>query len=402
MLLENESFPDDTRVLMEAESLDHAGFDVTVICPTGESSRKLDRVGRIRVYRYPKPLEMGGFIGYVTEYVYSMFMALVYSLWILVRHGFDAVHVHVPPDMNALVAIFYKCLGKRFVLDMHDLSPELYQAQRGGDGNRLVFRTLLWFERLACRWADRLISTNETQRVVQTNRCGAKSDHCYVVRNGPNETFLKPTEPCAELIKPNRTVIGYVGVIGVQDGVDFFLRALSELRTVRKRENFLAVVVGSGPAFNGLRELAKELALDDYVHFTGMITFSLVPSHIAAFDICVTPDPSNPYNDSCTTIKTLEYMALGKPTVCFRTVENQYTAGDAALYAENNDVSEFAAAIERLMDNPELRRTMGANGRKRVENGFTWRQQERQLIDLYRQLFGLPSLNTRSMANAVG
>ena len=359
MLLENEGMPDDIRVLLEAESLIAAGYEVTVICPTGQSSAKHEMIGEIRIYRYPKPLEFDGVIGYVWEYGYSLTMMFFISLYVCLRRGFDAVHVHTPPDMTGLIANFYQLFGKKFVFDLHDLSPELYLARGGNTKPNILYHLLRFFERRACRSANRLIATNESQRTVQIERCGAKPEHCYVVRNGPNEFLLQDNEPLLELRQPGKIVLGYVGAIGIQDGVDYMIRVLHQLKTVHGRDDFNVVIVGGGPAASDLMKLAEELDVADLIHITGMIPFESVPRHIATFDICFTPDPSNAYNDSCTTIKTMEYMALRKPTVCFRTRENILTAGDAALYASDNSIEDLTRVTLQLMDDPELRKSMG-------------------------------------------
>lgn len=391
MLLENACFPDDNRVLLEAESLIEAGFEVSVICPTGPSKKWVETIGATRVYRYPKPPEISHFLGYVLEYSYSLAALFVISVFVAFRRGFDAVHVHTPPDMTGLIANFYQLFGKQFVFDLHDLSPELYMARRGDERKNSVYRALRFFERLACGSADRLIATNVTQRDVQVNRCGAKADHCYIVRNGPDVRFLSHVEPRPELRMQGQLVLGYVGVIGVQDGVDVMVRVVHELKTRYQRDDFIAVIVGGGSALAELKSLAKELGVADMIHFTGMIPITSVPAYIASFDICFTPDPSNPYNDSCTTIKTLEYMALRKPTVCFRTHENQVTADDAALYADKNDVTAFAKLTIQLMDDPDMRQAMGTIARQRIDDGLTWDHQAGNLIALYEDLFGLPS-----------
>lgn len=396
MLLENESMPDDNRVLLEAESLVCAGYDVTVICPTGKRTTKFEVLDGVSIYRYPKPFEFGGFIGYVWEYGYSMAMMFIISVYIWMRRGFDAVHVHTPPDMTALIAIFYQFFGKKFVFDLHDLSPELYLARGGKTEPNAVYHVLRFFERVACRNANRLIATNETQRRVQVDRCQANPQHCYVVRNGPNEFFLKPVEPLAGLKTPGKLLLGYVGVIGIQDGVDYFIRMLQLLKDTHGRRDFSAVIVGHGPAVKELKRLANELGIGDLVQFTGMVPFASVPSHIAAFDICFTPDPSNSYNDSCTTIKTMEYMALRKPTVCFKTRENELTAGESALYAANNDVEDYARVTIKLMDDPGLRDQLGRIGRDRIDNGLTWAFQSKQLIALYDDLFNRPKRESES------
>ena len=84
----------------------------------------------------------------------------------------------------------------------------------------------------------------------------------------------------------------------------------------------------------------------------------------------------------------MEYMALRKPTVCFRTRENQITAGDSAIYADNNDIASFASAIVKLMDDPALRNEMGLVARSRIDDGFTWNHQAGELVNLYNDLFG--------------
>jgi len=386
MLLENESIPEDTRVVLEAESLIEAGYQVSVICPTGRSRKWVETVGRITVYRYPAIFEVRGFWGYMLEYSYSLLALFLWSILIFLRRGFDVVHVHTPPDMTSTIAIFYKIFGKRFVFDHHDLSPELYLAQVPNRKPNSVYHLLRFFERLACRNADRLIATNETQRSMQIERCGADPDRCTVVRNGPNESFLGDVIANAEIDAPEKIVLGYVGAIGFQDGVDYIIHVVKQLRMVHGRDDFLAVIIGDGPALAHLKTLAKQLDVENLIHFTGKIPFAEVPSCIAAFDICLTPDPSNAYNDSCTTIKTMEYMALRKPIVCFRTTENQRTVADAALYADNNDVADFASQTIRLMDDESLRSQLGTIGRQRIDGGLTWHHQSPQLITLYDRL----------------
>ncbi|SMP68509.1 Glycosyltransferase involved in cell wall bisynthesis [Neorhodopirellula lusitana] len=396
MLLENESMPDDNRVLLEAKSLIESGYQVTVVCPTGQESAKHVVIDGIRIYRYPSTFEPNGFLGYLWEYGYSLTMMFVISLYVLVRRGFDVVHVHTPPDMTALIAIFYQCLGKKFVFDLHDLSPELYLARGGKTEPNLVYHVLRFFERLACRCANRLIATNETQRSVQIDRCGAKPEHCYVVRNGPNESFLNDVQPLPEFQTPGKLVLGYVGVIGIQDGVDYMIRTIEILKNKHGRDDFQVIIVGGGPAAADLMTLAEELGVADLIHLTGLIPFTSVPRYIASFDICFTPDPSNDYNDSCTTIKTMEYMALRKPTVCFRTRENVLTAGDSALYADNNDVDDLAKVTLRLMDDPELRKSLGELARENVEDGLTWAHQAPRLIACYDDLFNMPPRTSTS------
>src|SRR5690606_20469306 len=111
---------------------------------------------------------------------------------------------------------------------------------------------------------------------------------------------------------------------------------------------------------------------EDYVCFTGWVEPSQVNRYVSAADICVAPEPSNPYNDRCTVIKVAEYMALGKPVVAFDLPEHRHTAQSAALYARPNEVEDLAQKIVLLMDDPALRQTLGEFGRRRVETELAW------------------------------
>lgn len=385
MLLENSSFPEDSRVLLQARSLTEAGYEMTVIAPTEPGAQRWwEMLEGIRVYRYPAAPDWGGVIGYGVEYSYSILMQFVIAMWVAVRHGFDTIHMHTPPDMNAVIPALFRWFGKKFIYDLHDLSPELYLAQKPGRRAGRLHRLLLWFERFASRTSDLSISTNESQRDRHVERCGVPVGKFHVVRNGPNEAFLRDDIVPRRVVEERDVlVLGYVGVMGAQDGVDYLIRAVDCLVHRLGRENVRLVLVGSGSSVADLRQLVKALNLDQYVTFTGKVPFAEVPAYIAGFDICCTPDPRNAYNDSCTTIKTMEYMALGKPVVCFETTENMKTAGEAAVYAKDNDIDEYAALLSYLVGNAEIRENLGRQGRQRIQNELSWTHQARRLIAAY-------------------
>ena len=383
MLVENSGYPNDMRVVMESRSLHNAGYEVTIICPRSRSLPYREIDNGVRVYRYPRPWEIGGFVGYVWEYAYSLVVTFVLSLWVLMRHGFDVVHSRVPPDVYVILNWFYKLLGKRFVADLQDSSPDLYQAQHDGNGNPLVHKVLLWLERLSCRSADRLITINESYRKMLAERSGLAPQLCHVVRNAPDPRFFLPAEPLEDLRRGGRTVIGYMGIIGVQDRLDVFLQSLQMLRSELHREDFTAVVVGAGPALADMQRMCSEMGLNDHVRFAGFCIGEDLFRHVASFDIGVTPDPSNPYNDFCSFLKTMEYMAMAKPVVCFDLPENRLSAGEAALYAQPNSVRDLTLQIERLMDDVDLRERLGAIGRSRAENILCWSRQEQVLLGVY-------------------
>ena len=82
----------------------------------------------------------------------------------------------------------------------------------------------------------------------------------------------------------------------------------------------------------------------------------------------------------------MEYMALGKPIVQFESKEGRFSAQEASLYADpRNRVTDFAAKILWLLDNPDERKRMGELGRKRVEEELAWDYSVKNLLAAYQR-----------------
>ncbi len=385
MLLENCTYPQDTRVRHEANSLSEAGYRVTVICPKKKGQIWTEQVGQVNVYRYPAPPEADGFFGYIAEYGYSLIAATLFSLVAYIRKGFDIIHAHNPPDIFVLIAMFYKLFGKKFVFDHHDLSPEMYFARFDGDGNRLVHKVLLFFESLSCRMADHVIVTNQSYKKLDMQRSGKPESTVTIVRNGPILTDL-PNQTGREYKKPSIIGLCYVGDMGHHDGVDYLLRAIYCLIHDFGRSDFHCTLVGDGDAYKSLIALAEKLQINSFLTFIGWVEHSEVNHFLNEADICVAPEPSNSYNDRCTMIKILEYMAFAKPIVAFDLPEHRYSAQGAALYANPNSESDFAKQIQFLIENPDKRPFLGQIGRDRMENELAWVHQKNFLLKAYEQI----------------
>lgn len=385
MLVENNPYSEDIRVKREARALVAAGCDVTVICP-GTTKKKPNSAGDgVKVYAYPAPPGGKGILGYVWEYGYSLVMMFFLSLVVWLRGGFDVVHAHNPPDMLVFIGAFYKLMGKKFVFDHHDLSPEMIALRYSGTKQTILRNTLVWLEQLSCRVADHVIATNQSYKDMEMARSGLSAERITIVRNGPSEK-MQPVAPDPELRSRAGTLIGYVGIMGPQDGIDYLLRAIQQLVYTLKMDDVYCVIIGKSNYLKELKELAAELGISDKVWFTGWISYADLLRYLSTVDICVAPDPSNPFNDRCTMIKMMEYMAMGKPIVAFDLPEHRVTAGEAATYARGNDELDFATRIMALANNPQQREAMGKSGRNRIQTELAWSFQIPKLTGVYAQL----------------
>ncbi len=401
MIVENP-YPQDTRVRNEANKLYKAGYNVSVIAKKYPNQQITENVSGVKVYRVPwfevfkKSTESKSFIlkllfkiatklGYIIEYFYFTFAAFIYSLVVLIKEGFDVVHLHNPPNTLFLIGLFYRIFGKKFVFDHHDLSPELYLSRYKTTGG-IIHKALLLEEKLCLRSANLIIATNESYKEIDIKRGNKKPEDIFIVRNGPDLNLFREVEPDTELKNSGKKILVYIGVMGPQDGVDYLLRSLHILVNEFKRKDFYCVIIGPGDSLEDLKALREELNIQDYCRFTGKIPFEDLLTYLSTADICVDPNPSNPLNDYSTWIKVMEYMSLGKPIVSYNLKETRFSAREAALYATPNDEREFAQRIIELMDNPSLREEMGRFGKQRVQNELAWDIVSENLLAAYRKL----------------
>lgn len=382
LLVENNPYPLDFRVCREAHTLRDAGCQVTVIAPRAMAQAWTEELDGVRVYRFPALPGGSGLLSYILEFGYATLAILLLTVWVWLRRGFDVIHAANPPDTLFVVGALFKLLGKRFLFDQHDLAPETYLSRFGKPRKDVIYRTLRLLERCSYAVADVVITTNESYKRLAVTRGGKRADTVFVVRNGPPLSY-RLTQPDPRLAQRATYLIGYVGTIGPQDGVDYWIRAVHELVFRFGRRDFLAIVIGDGDALETVRALAGRLEVDAYVWFTGRLSALDARKCLSAVHVCVQPDPLSPLNDKSTMNKLMEYMALGKPTVAFDLTETRYSGQEAVLYVQPNDEVEFARQVSWLLDNPDESKRMGVAGQRRVREGLAWEHSVGNLVGAY-------------------
>jgi glycosyltransferase involved in cell wall biosynthesis len=377
ILVENLPSPFDRRVWQEATTLHAAGYGVSIICPTGKGcEKKFESIDGIDIYRYDLPNEAEGALGYLVEYS----AALAFTFWLSLKVKFDVIHACNPPDLFWLIGGFYKLFGKKFLFDHHDANPELYEAKFGR--RDFLWKVMCLLEKLTFKTADVSIATNESYRRIALTRGGMDPDKVFVVRSGPSLERMKIVPPAK---KQRKHLVGYVGVMGKQEGIDLLLQAVGVI--VQQRQDIHFALVGGGTSLEEMKALARELGVADYVTFTGRVPDAELLAVLNAADVCVNPDVANEMNDISTMNKIMEYMALGKPIVQFDLTEGRYSAQEASLYAKRNDPADFARKIIELVDDPARRERMGEYGRRRVLDTLEWRHEVPRLLAAYEALW---------------
>ena len=387
IVVENLPVPLDRRVWQEAQALTRAGWAVSVICPaTADFPKRFEVIDDIAIYRHGLPFEARGALAYFVEYSAALFHQFRLLIKVHRERGFSIIQACNPPDLIFLPALPFKLMGKRFIFDQHDVAPELFSVKFGAKG--ALHRALMFFERMSYAMADHVITANATFKDIAVARGGKAHSLIEVVYGVPDRKRIHRVAPEPGLHGGRKFLLGYLGIINEQDGVDHLVRAVEHLVKVKGFRDFRAIVVGSGPALEKVRALTRSLEVEDFLSFPGYLSGELLLAHISAFDIGVIPDPLNEANDLMSMNKVFEYCALGIPTASYPLRETKRLLGEAGVYAPSHDPAGLAEACLSLMQDECLRARCASAAAKLAAENFLWENEARKYVATYERVLG--------------
>ena len=351
----------------EGRALVEAGYRVTIISPRGGEGmdRFVETRDGIRVLRYPQRAATG-LAGYLVEYVPSMVFTTLWLLALRARGRIDVIHGCNPPDLFFLLGRLGRSLGSRYVYDQHDANPELAVTKWGDRrSGRLLVGLTRALERASYRTASAVIVPNDSYARLAADRGGLALDRIVVVRNAPPGDRFRALAAGVRAPTDGSLRIGYLGVMGSQDGVEILLDAVAHLRDTRPDLVVQVDLVGDGEARLALERRADALGISTQLKFHGYQPPEVFVPVLAATHVCVSPDPPTPFNDVSTMTKVVEYLAIGRPVVAFALAETVGIVGDAGSIVEEATAKGLASELAVLADDRDrlARLTVAAAGR---------------------------------------
>ncbi|HET7530027.1 MAG TPA: glycosyltransferase [Mycobacteriales bacterium] len=354
----NFCVPEDPRVWRFATAARDAGWDVTVVCPALRGHAPGRQVVDDITVRYFKAAEGSGFLSTVAEAVLHTTRASRIVSALHLGDG-DVVQVCNPPDTMPWLLRRLRRRGVRTVYDQHDVAP-LLAASKPAHRPLAPLHALL--ERLTVRHADAVITAGSAQAQRLRRRYGVEP---VVVRTAARDTSVR------HLPRAEPSTVGYVGVLGSQDGVDRLVDAAAALRATRP--GLRVRIAGDGTELPALREQVATQGLADVVELCGWVPAGELEDFLVSVDVLVVPDPVTAFNASCPMVKVSHALAVGLPVVLTPLDENVAIVGEHGVLATGDQPAEIADAIDRcLATTTEHRAVSGRALRARYDALLGW------------------------------
>ncbi len=374
----------DNRVMRYAEALAARGDHVDVIAVAKHGQQKFEVINGVRIFRLQtRRKDERNAITHLLRVLKFLFSATLFVAGKHLHRRYEIVHVHSVPDFLVIAALLPRISGARVILDIHDLSPELYAAKFGSTSSSLTFRALHLVEQMSASFAHHVIAANHIwyKRLVDRSIDASK---CSVFMNYPDPAIFSPRG--RKRIDHNILLL-YPGTLNWHQGLDIAILAFAMIADDFPESEFH--IYGEGPEKENLVRLTTQLEIETRVVFHAPLSLREIAVVAENCDLGVIPKRNDGFGDEAFSTKSLEFMMLGVPIIIAdTTVDKYYFDDEVVTFFRSGDVADLARCIRRLIED-KLSRIEQANRARLFVESYRWDEKQGDYLRLVDQLVGV-------------
>ncbi|MCL4872585.1 glycosyltransferase family 4 protein [bacterium] len=350
-------YPADPRVRREAEVLAKAGIEVDIVCLRSKGEQALEAYGGITAHRimgWPERTE--SLFRYFTTSTLFGVLSFLKLMSLTLRHRYNLIQVHNMPDHLVFVGLLHRMAGVPVILDLHDLTVELYESRTRGSVMAALLPFVKAAEKLSCAFADKVLTTSPGFRQRLIERGVDPGKIVLVFNSADNAIFSAP--PAREWRKiEDGPALLYHGTVARRFGLHVAVEAVSILRK-RLPNTRLSIYGKYDPSYREeLEELIRERSLSEHVRLYGYLPLDKVSETIGASDMGVVPYIDDPFMRLALSTKIFEYVCMRMPVVASRLESIMSVFGeDGIKYFNPGDPEDLALRIEESCKDPGERK----------------------------------------------
>jgi glycosyltransferase involved in cell wall biosynthesis len=373
----------DSRIMRYAEALAKRGHQVDAVTLASEGRPAYEDMNGVHVYRIQKRvIDEEKPSSYATKLLKFLFR----SAWFLAKRSmkvpYDLVHVHNMPDFLVFAALVPKLRGAKVILDIHDLTPELYANKFESQNHVWRIRLLKRIEKMSMAFADFVIVANDIW-LERLRERSVQADKIMTILNYPDPEIFRKRPPKSS---NGKFIAVYPGTIEKHQGLDIAVKAFALLQDRIPQVEFH--IYGDGHDKPKIVRLVEELGLQDQVQLKGVLTLREIYDVLSQADIGVVPKRKDAFGNEAFSTKILEFMAVGLPVVASDTrIDRLYFSDDVLCFFTSGAPQSLADSIVKVQANAAYRQ-------KLVKNAFAyiaknnWGVKQHEYLQLVQRLTG--------------
>lgn len=374
-------YESDFRVMRYAEVLARGGDHVDVVALRQQGASFHEIINGVHVYRIQRRMinEKGKSI-YLFRLLKFLFKSGLFITGRYFKKRYELFHINNVPDFLVFAAIIPKIFGTKIILDIHDILPEFYASKFSQGKKGVMFKMMAIVEKLSVGFSDHVIISNHIWKDLLEAR-STNPNKCTAIINYADEKIFFPRE---RTDKRRDLIMLYPGSVNWHQGLDIAVKAFSLIKD--KAPNLYFHIYGNGTHVDQLKNLIKQLGLNDRILLFPGKTIREIAEIIADADIGVIPKRNDQFGGNAFSTKTLEFMSSGVPIIVSKTRIDQYYFNDTFVkFFDPENVDDLADAMLVMVQNEKLRNRMAKNGLEfAIKN--SWGKRQSDYLELVNEL----------------
>lgn len=354
-----------------AKHLHELGEDVIVLAPKDNGYKEFDIKQDIKIIRKWLP----------SNYYLMVIISFFYLIYYTKKYRVNLVHCATWLPCGVSSFLLYKFFKKPYLVTAHAL--EILDAQRSNFRKRIMKYVLIN--------AQKVIAVSNYTKSVIINYFNIPNEKVEFIPHGVDHQKFRPTSDYSDIDKKHnlegkKVILTVATLLYPYKGHDRVIKAMPKV--LEKVPNAIYLIVGEGPLIKNLEKLVKELNLEEKVIFAGYVAEADLPKYYNACDVFCMPSGGDEKKGHVEGfgLVYLEANACGKPVIggrCGGTVD-AIVDGETGLLVNPQDIDEIADALIKLLSDEKYARSLGTNGKRRVEQEFNWRLIAEKTREVYK------------------
>ncbi|HZW39611.1 MAG: glycosyltransferase family 4 protein [Syntrophothermus sp.] len=367
-MITQSRYPLDPRVRRQAEALEKEGYEVDILCLPSIDDLPVEKFGNITAYRVlknPKKKEK------MHNYLFLTFIFFVKSYLLLQKlykeRNYKVIQIHNMPEFHVFTALPQKRKKVPIVLDIHDLTTELFEEKwpKLSPLTRIVTN---FAEKISTKFANKVITVTDGCKEILISRGVPEEKITLILNTADVETFKFNYDRDFNKIEESAKLL-YHGTVAYRFGIHIAIEALSQLNRVIPNSR-LYVYGKYDPSYRAyLNTLINKLELVDSVYLNYSRPWEEIIEIMNNSDIEIVPYLGTKYMHLSLSTKLFECAAAGLPVVSTKlnTIRKTFK-GNSIKYFKDRDPKNLAEKITELCLNPEERKTQTLNAYRELKD----------------------------------
>lgn len=383
LMIAQSTYNYDARIIRYCKALKEIGVETDVICFRYMNDEKtFETVNGVNVYRIINYTDKDSILRYILFSLRFLVKAFFKTISLQKKNKYSVIHVHNMPDYLVFAALYPKIKKVPVLLDIHDLTVELFK-EKWSDRKFKLFKPLLIFtERISCNFADHIITvTNEC--IDKLAKRGIKREKISLIMNAPDDQLFTYDDLRFRKNGSDKTFrILYHGTLAKRFGLHYVVEALKIVNDSYPDVEFHIYGNNESDYANELKSLAARLGISEKVIINKSIPHHKVNELIKNYDLGIVTYEPTEYMHLAFPTKAGEYALTGLPIIitelkAIKTIFNN----DSVIFVKTPESQSLANHIIDLLQDKNKRKIMAENSVRDISR-VSWSKMKEKYIML--------------------